>query len=432
MKLRTLFILLIIMMVTVLAVLFCLSADEWGTMIYVGRGLMVLSILLCIRFYNKVHRTVNAVTNGMELLREQDFSSRLALVGQHDADRVVEVFNRMMSQLKTERLRLREQNHFLDLIIQSSPMGVVILDFDGRITSVNRSAVNFLGYTEAGDVEGKKLSELSSQLASRLDAMGQGATETLRVGDAMIYRCSRLTFVDSGFHHPFILIESLTAEVMKAEKKAYEKVIRMIAHEVNNSVAGVTSAMDSVAMELESGSDLREMMQVCVERCYGMSRFITRFADVVKIPEPVMQESNLNDCVSRCKIFMENMCHSAGIELALELSPEPIHVKIDAGLMEHVIVNIIKNSVESIAGEGNITISTGMENNVPMICVADNGRGIDAETADKLFTPFFSTKPNGQGLGLIFIRDVLMMHNCTFSLRTWDDGVTRFVIRFQE
>lgn len=418
-------------MVAVLVVLFSLSSSVEGPMIYVAQGLMVLSIIFCIRFYNKVHRTLSAVTNGMELLKEQDFSSRLALVGQYEADRVVEIFNGMMSQLKTERLRLREQNHFLDLIIQSSPMGVIILDFDGRITSVNMSAVRFLGYTETRDVEARMLSELSSLLASRLDAMEQGVTATLRVGDAMIYRCSRLSFVDSGFHHPFILIESLTADVMKAEKKAYEKVIRMIAHEVNNSVAGVTSAIESVAMELETGSDLREMMQVCVERCYGMSRFITRFADVVKIPEPVMQETNLNDCVSRCKTFMESMCHSAGIELVLKLASEPIPVRIDTGLMEHVIVNIIKNSVESISGRGNITISTSIDNSMPMICVADNGCGIDTEAANKLFTPFFSTKPNGQGLGLIFIRDVLMKHNCLFSLRTWDDGITRFQIRFQ-
>ena len=79
----------------------------------------------------------------MNLLNEQDFSSRLSHVGQHDADRIVDVFNRMMNELKMERLRLREQNHFLDLIIKSSPMGVVILDFDNKITSINASAVAY-------------------------------------------------------------------------------------------------------------------------------------------------------------------------------------------------------------------------------------------------------------------------------------------------
>lgn len=105
----------------------------------------------------------------------------------------------------------------------------------------------------------------------------------------MIYRCSRLSFVDRGFAHPFILIESLTSEVVKAEKKAYEKVIRMIAHEVNNTVAGITSTLESVSdalQDTEDSDDLREVMQVCVERCYSMSRFITNFADVVKILMP--------------------------------------------------------------------------------------------------------------------------------------------------
>lgn len=427
MRLRTLFIILVLMLAACGAVLFRISATTGDGVFYVAEGLLLVSVVFSIYFYNKVLKTINAIANGLELLKEQDFSSRLAPVGQHDADRAVEVFNRMISELKTERLRLREQNHFLDLIIQSSPMGVVIMDFNGVITSVNESGVKFLGYTTPDEVVGGTMERLSSPLASRLGSVEQGETRTLRIGDAMIYRCSRLSFIDRGFHHPFILIESLTSEVMKAEKKAYEKVIRMIAHEVNNSVAGVTSAIDSVASELDSLPELKEIMQVCVERCYSMSGFITRFADVVKIPEPILHVEDLNDCVTRCKVFMENMCRERDIRLAVELSEEPVKVNIDSGLVEHVLVNIIKNSAESISSCGDITISTSAP---ATLVVTDNGKGIDSEVDASLFTPFFSTKPNGQGLGLIFIREVLMKHNCTFSLRTYEDGLTRFKIQF--
>ena len=205
----------------------------------------------------------------------------------------------------------------------------------------------------------------------------------------------------------------------------------MIAHEVNNSVAGITSTLDTVsgALEvMEDADDLREVMKVCVERSYSMSRFITRFADVVKIPEPQLEEVNLNDRVEACKRFMENICQEHDITLHMELCEEPPMVKIDTSLFEQVIINIIKNSAESIGVKGNIIIRTTAS--PLMLEIGDTGKGISKEVESKLFSPFFSTKPNGQGIGLIFIREVLMKHGCTFSLRTYEDGVTRFRICF--
>ena len=432
MKLRTLFFVFCAMLLATAVLLLMVSNGINRSAFYLAEGFLALCVCFSVYFYAKIIKIINSLGNGMDLLNEQDFSSRLARVGQYDADRIVEVFNRMMSQLKSESLKLHEQSNFLNLIIKSSPMGVVILNFDNEITSINRAALQFLGYSNEQEVLSRHIDSLSTPLAIRLKSVPQDATETLRIGDAMTYRCSRLSFIDRGFHHPFILIESLTAEVMKAEKKAYEKVIRMIAHEVNNSVAGVTSAMSTVGEVLgdyDNTSEMKELIKVCVERCYSMSGFITRFADVVRIPEPQMCLEDLNNCVSRSKIFMESMCSDREIELALELCEDELPVKIDSALIEQVLVNIIKNSMESIAGKGVITIKT-YPGEMPTLEVVDNGRGIDSDTADKLFTPFFSTKPNGQGLGLIFIREVLLKHNCRFSLRTHSDGLTRFQIHF--
>lgn len=370
----------------------------------------------------------------MDLLREQDFSSRLAPVGQAEADRIVEMFNRMMNQLKNERLRLREQNHFLDLLINVSPMGVIILTFDGQISMLNTAALRFLGYTSAEELMGKQLEELDTPLAEEVARLPKDTTDTIRLSDAKIYRCSRLSFVDHGFAHPFVLIESLTTEVVKAEKKAYEKVIRMIAHEVNNTTAGITSTLETVedaleTLEEETG-DLREVMKVCVERCLGMSRFITNFANVVKIPEPSLEQVRLNDRVTACRMFMETICRERQITLHNELCAENPKVWMDTVLFEQVLVNIIKNAAESIGQGGDIYICTSAS---PMMLeIADTGKGISKEVETKLFSPFFSTKPHGQGIGLIFIREVLTRHGCTFSLRTYPDGLTRFRISFPE
>ena len=396
---------------------------------YIGEGLVLFILCYLPFFYRKIVKPLNSIGSGMELLREQDFSSRLSPVGQYEADRIVNVFNRMMEQLKNERLRLREQNNFLDLLIKASPMGVILTTLDEDLSELNPMAQKMLGVRQE-DVLGRKMNEIDSPLAAELANVPKGETVTVRLNDSNIYRCTHSSFIDRGFQHPFFLIESLTDEVMKAEKKAYEKVIRMIAHEVNNTTAGITSTLDTVeqALSTEEGmDDICDVMRVCTERCFSMSRFITRFADVVKIPEPTLTPVDLNDLAFTCKRFMEGMCADRNIKLRLEIDETLKEVRMDASLFEQVLVNIIKNAAESIEKDGEIIVRTLSPATIEVV---DNGKGISKETEAKLFSPFFSTKPNGQGIGLIFIREVLMRHGCTFSLRTYADGLTRFCILF--
>ncbi len=406
--------------------------------LYIIEGLIVFILIYLIVFYRKIVKPMNTIGNGMELLREQDFSSRLSKVGQYEADRIVNIFNRMMEQLKNERLRLREQNHFLDLLIQASPMGVVITNMDGKVSQVNPMALKMLGIC-LEEALNKPLEQVESLLAIELATIPKDETAVVRLNDANIYKCTHSFFIDRGFKHPFFLIERMTEEVMRAEKRTYEKVIRMIAHEVNNTTAGITSTLDTVeqALSTEEGmEDLCNVMRVCMERCFSMSRFITRFADVVKIPEPTLVPVSLNELVSMCKRFMEGMCNDRQINLHLECDPAVGILCLDVSLFEQVLVNIIKNaaeSIESVAGQsdkrGEITVRTIAPAGIEIV---DNGPGISKEIESKLFSPFFSTKPNGQGIGLIFIREVLSRHGCTFSLRTYKDGMTRFRIRISD
>lgn len=429
MKLKHIFWGLAVLLCTVWVLLMTLVMKEHTGLFFITEGLITLSILYLIYFYHKVVKPMNAIINGMDLLREQDFSSRLKLVHQKEADQIVGVFNQMMLQLKNEHLRVREQNHFMDLLISASPMGVVILDYDGFIQLSNKAGLQFMGYEQIEQIKGLALSDLTTPLGREIAAIKRGESQTVRLSDSMIYRCSHLTFTDRGFPHPFILIESLTDEVMKAEKKAYEKVIRLIAHEVNNSVAGITSGMDTVneaLQDMPDTVDLQDLLRVCMERLYGMSGFITCFADVVKIPAPQLEETDVNTVVSQSKAFMESLCLEHDIQLHLDLSAEPLLVKLDISLFEQVLVNIIKNAAESIGQHGDIWLSTTQQ--PPMLVVADNGAGISKEAEQKLFTPFFSTKPKGQGIGLMLIREVLTSHHFKFSLHTADDGITRFTI----
>ena len=398
---------------------------------YVAEGTVVVCLSFLVYFYRKTVMPLHTIGNAMDLLSEQDFSSRLRPVGQRDADRIVHLFNRLMEQLKNERLHVREQNHFLDLLISVSPMGVILFDFNRNITSANAAALKFLGNLTEQDVLGRSMGEIQSALAEKLAQVAYGSVETVRLNDAMIYRCSHLSFIDRGYAHPFLLIESLTSEIVKAEKKTYEKVIRMIAHEVNNSVAGVTSTLDSlndIIGTYDGAEELCHTIQICSDRCYGMNHFIARLAEIVRIPEPQLQTVSLNNQVDACRVLMENVCQRRQIRIHRFFDSCNPEVQLDPILFEQVLVNIVKNAAESIGQDGDIEIH--VSGNPVVLEIADNGTGITKDNEDKLFTPFFSTKPEGQGIGLILIREILTKHGCQFSLKTYPDGWTRFKICF--
>jgi len=413
----------------------------------VAEVLIVGVLVMLFVLYRKVVKPIEIIGGGMDLLREQDFSSRLGYVGQKDADRIVDIFNKMMEQLKDERLHVREQNHFLDLLVKSSPMGVIIMDFDEKISVINPSASEMFALDDSALI-GRRFIQLSQmetgehQLIAAIAEINKGESVSVRTNDGNIFKCTRAYFLDRGFSHTFYLIEKMTQEVLRAEKKAYGQVIRMISHEVNNSMAGISSSLDTVN-EMMDGllressvdhaadiGDIRELLSISSDRCISLSNFITAFANVVKIPDPQLEKLSINDFITGRIRFFESVCSSKKIVLSTHLSDGLPKVNIDPVLMEQVVVNIVKNAAESIDDNGTITIETALGAGKVTMTVIDNGTGISSEVSEKLFTPFFSTKVNGQGIGLTVIRDILLKHGFQFSLSTAADGLTRFTILF--
>lgn len=417
--------------VTLLLIAGAVAAPFYVTplkVLLVAEGCIVAILILMSVLYRSLIRPVSALINGVDLLREQDFSSRLSKVGQWDADKVVALFNDLMARLKKERLRVREQNHFLDLLIEASPMGIIILGTDNRVMMANKAAVVIL---KEEQLPGKALGELDTALGTELATLEKGEKKTVRLSDTKIFRLSRLSFMDQGYQRPFFMIESLTDEVMRAEKAAYEKVIRVIAHEVNNSMAGITSIFDLLSDYFaDNEPDLKAAVASCSDRAMGLSRFITSYANVVRIPEPVLSRVDLVGHVESILPFLRDMCgETVGI---VTMFPDvPVSVDIDTTLMEQAIINLVKNSLDSIGSRhGTVTLRISVD--PPELEIIDDGPGITPEAASKLFTPFFSTKPTGQGLGLMFVAEILRRHKCGFNLSTSPvDSLTRFTIRFK-
>lgn len=388
---------------------------------YVTEGFVVLLLLYLWLFYQKTLRPYDTLVGGMELMKDLDLTTRLAKTGQPETDIIVQAFNDLLVRLRSEHLSLEEQYTFLSLLINASPMGIVQCDIDGNITSMNPAAKQMM----------------SPSVEEAMCKLPLGQETTIRLpGEPQLFRINYLSFPDRGFRHPFYLIESLTDEVRRAEKAAYERVIRMIAHEVNNSVAGILGLIHNEEVS---------------ERMKSLSAFVTRIAEVVKIPKPQLQLCDLSEEVDACRPFLESLCTATQVRLEFNLTDEAAPVRLDTVLFQQVLINIVKNSVESIGpspdpslygGEhtvqnnGTITITTQSSPSSGgvgggLLTITDNGHGISSDVGQNLFTPFYSTKPQGQGIGLLLIRDILTAHGCTFSLLTDpDDHLTRFTILF--
>lgn len=377
--------------------------------------LVVALFVVLFLYYRRAVRPMRAIANGMNLLKAQDFSSRLKKTGQSTADEIVELFNRLMEQLKEERLKLREQNEFLDLLVHASPLGVVVLDYDNHIVQINPAGLHILGAIEG--YKGMGIKEFAQHASFDISSVPLRSTDTFHRADGSIYKVSHAAFVDRGFKRSFYLIEHLTEEVRKAERKAYEKVIRMMAHEVNNSVAGITSILDTSTQVLrDEEPELAEALGVCLERCYSMSDFVSRFAAVVKVPKVERKPIDLNLLLHDQRSLFESLVGEKRVSFEYQLDPEVGELLLDAPLMEQVIINVVKNAIESIITEGKVLIRTSAQERI--LEVIDNGVGIPKEAEPKLFSPFFSTKPQGQGIGLLFIQEVLSQHGFTYSLHT--------------
>ena len=398
MKLKHYFLLLAVGIVLLAGVALFATFRSHPTLFYVTEGFVVLILFYLWYFYRKTIRPYDTLIGGMELVRELDLTTRLAPSGQHETDIIVRTFNDLLGRLRSEHLRLEEQYTFLNLLIDASPMGVIQCDLDGNTTSMNPAAREML----------------SPSIEETIHALPLGETTTVRIpGGPQLFRISHLSFPDRGFQHPFFLIESLTSEIRLAEKAAYERVIRMIAHEVNNSVAGIIGSL--------TGDE--------AERLTALSSFVSRFAEVVKIPQPQLQLCDLSEEVEDCRPFLENLCTQAHVHINFRLTDEAVPVHLDTVLFQQVLINIVKNAVESIGTtQGLVTLEVTTP---ATLTITDNGHGIPPAIAKNLFTPFFSTKPQGQGLGLLLIRDILTSHHCTFNLLTDpEDHLTRFTIQF--
>ncbi|MCM5527341.1 PAS domain-containing sensor histidine kinase [Parasegetibacter sp. NRK P23] len=393
----------------------------------VSEVLILVSVFFSWRLYRALIDPLNMLVQGTEAIRDRDFSVKLLRTGSFEMDKLIDVYNQMIEELRTERLQQERQHFFLEKLIQTSPTGIIVLDFNGMIQQVNPRAINMLGIEETALKNGTH----QHPILQAMQELKSGEAKTLAVSGVQTYKIQKSHFIDRGFSRHFIMIEELTAEILAAEKKVYEKVIRMMAHEVNNTTGPVNSIMSSALHAdalWQSGTldTLREAFEVAIERNNNLNGFMRGFADLVKLPLPEKRNIDINRLLRSVARLMELRAADSNIKIEAFTPSTEWWVPADAQLMEQALINIVKNGIEAIEGKGIVQLLADPATRT--ITVSDTGRGIPSEVGEHVFSPFYSTKRDGQGIGLTLVREVLLNHGFRFSLNTLRPGNTRFTI----
>ncbi len=408
-------------------------ADRRPWLLIVELGLAV-STAVGFRLIHRLFVPLDLIQTGAELIGEKDFTSKFLETGQPEMDRLIDVYNRMIEQLREERTRLREQHYFMDKILAVSPAGVLTFDFDGRVALANPSAEKLL-QLPAETLHGKTLQSLGSPFADALAELSLGESQVLPLHGSRRIRCLKANFLDQGFAREFVTMEELTEELRLSEKAAYEKLIRMMSHEVNNSVGAVRSLLISSMnyedqLSPEDRGDFSNAMAVAISRVENLSEFMNRFAQVVRLPGPEKRPCDLHELLKDLETLLEPWSREAKVQwiwMVEELVPP---IPMDKNQIEQVFLNVFKNALEAIGEEGTIGVRIGCREDRYFVAIEDSGEDLDPEVQKNLFTPFFSTKKNGQGIGLTLIREILVRHGFEFFLDRPPGGPTQFVVYF--
>jgi len=412
-----------------------IALREHRSWLLAAEALFLLSIAIGWMLVRAFFQPLELIRTGAQLLRDGDFTTRIREVGQPEMDPLIDVYNRMIDRLREERQRLAEQHVLLDKILRASPSGILTFDFDGRAVLANPAAGRLLRATADG-LLGRRLDELDLPLASQLAALTVDGSTVLPGPGGRRLRARRVGFVDRGFSRSFVLVEELTHELRASEKEAYGTVIRMLSHEVRNTVGAVRSLLDSCRgyaepLAPDDRRDFVRAIEVSSRRLESLDGFMNGFADVVRLPDPDPRPCDLRASIE--DLLVLHAPELARRRIAIEWTSgedAPLTVVADKNQLEQVIVNVLRNAIDAIGEDGLVAIEAVERADGVALRIADDGPGLSDEARANLFTPFFTTRPEGRGLGLTVVREILDRHGFEFDLANRVGRGAEFSVRF--
>lgn len=362
-------------------------------------------------FMRPIIRILQAVGDGIASIKDRDFSVSIAHAPHDELRSLVQSYNGLGEVLRTERQGLYQRELLLDTVIQATPLAMVLTNAADRIVYSNVAARQaFLG--------GRKLEGLS------FTGLLAAGPEPLRVAvageaDALftmqsesgpeIYHLSQRSFLLNAQSHRLFLLKQMTRELSRQEVDTWKKVIRVIAHELNNSLAPISSLAHSgrQSMEQPQGGQLERIFRTIEDRARHLHSFIDGYARFAKLPRPQPEAVNW---AAFLRSLQETVAFTLGGDLPMDTGV------FDPAQMEQVLINLVKNAREAGSQQDAVQLCVDKHAGGWRIQVLDRGSGMPDESLRSALLPFYSTKPSGAGLGLTVCREVIEAHDGRISL----------------
>jgi two-component system nitrogen regulation sensor histidine kinase NtrY len=361
----------------------------------------------------RIRRNLSALVDGVRGFADDDFSLRLHVTGHDEIADLVTIYNEIGNILRDQRNESVQRELLFETVLQASPLSMILTSEHGRIVYVNRAARDLFG---GGDrIEGRRLDELAADVPALRDALHATGGALFTV-DGETFQLTQRTFYLNTREHVLYLIARLTQDLRRQELDIWKRAIRVVSHELNNSLAPIHSLFHSASVVRERAGDggrLAEINAAIDERLASLQQFTDGYAHLARLPKP-----------RRDRVAWIELLESVSLVAPFVIAePRPAHDGMfDRTQIEQVLINLVKNAREAGSGEADIVVSVVHRSGGSALIVEDRGRGMNDETLSHALLPFYSTKPEGTGLGLALAAEIVDAHGGNVRIARRDGG----------
>lgn len=362
-------------------------------------------------------RMARALNDGVLSFKDRDFSISVTRVTTDELGDLVDSYNGLGERLRIERQSLYQRELMLDTVIQATPLALVLTN-DADAVLYSNSAARQL-FADGRKLEGEKFSRyLDASPVPLREAIDRGGDTlfTFDAGEPQVYHVSQRSFLLNALPHRLLLLKQLTREINSQEVATWKKVIRVIAHELNNSLAPISSLAHSGQILAGAPPDREQLLRVfstIENRARHLAGFIDGYAQFAKLPQPRVAPVSWEVLLERLRVV-------AAFRLVGAL---PVRsASFDTAQVEQALINLLKNARESGADPGSIELSVALATQGFTIEVRDQGPGFTPTALEHALVPFYSTKESGTGLGLTLCREIVEAHGGRLRIANREGG----------
>ena len=402
-------------------------ASEHHAYLIVCVPIIIFCIFRLFRLYGVIVKRLMFVFNAVQ---NNDYSFRFTENPRYTQYAFVnQSLNRIKEVLDNAKLQIKEREQYFQLIMECANVGIVVVMENGTVTQTNSKALRIVGMERLSHID--QLRVLSEELCEAMHAVAPNEQRTVRyateIGEqSLVLSCSAMEF--DGKMLRVISVGNIHEELDRKEVESWEKLTRILTHEIMNSLAPVTSISHTLLSSSGDAETMRQGLETIHTTSDRLLRFVDSFRAVTRIPAPQKAPFYLSELVAEaCSLTARE-----GVDVEVCLEPEDTMLYADRALMSQVFVNLLKNATEALLeqeGERKITIRSTIDAEERIqIEITNNGSAIPAEVAENIFTPFFTTKTDGSGIGLAVSRQIIRLHGGTLRLKHNDEGRVTFAV----